>query len=213
MPMSRLFAGTSVTSCRPTRTCPESTSSRPASARSAVVLPQPDGPSSATSSPGSMSSDSPSSAFTGPNQRCRSTRRDGDAARRSRGSALLAVMRRASSTSGGAPTDGAGGRSGRSRAAARTRTAAPPARRHRTSASRLPIRTIDDLQGLEGEQRRDRVLAEHHRDRDDRGRQDAAADVGDDDPQDRSRPAGAEAAGCVRERRDVDRAKAESIAR
>ena len=59
MPMSRLFAGTSVTSRPPTTTRPPSTSSRPASARSAVVLPQPDGPSSATSAPGATSQGEP----------------------------------------------------------------------------------------------------------------------------------------------------------
>ena len=44
MPMSRLLAGTSVMSWPPTTTRPASASSRPASSRSAVVLPQPDGP-------------------------------------------------------------------------------------------------------------------------------------------------------------------------
>ena len=43
---------------------PESGSSSPASERSAVVLPQPDGPSSATISPGAISSVSPSRAWT-----------------------------------------------------------------------------------------------------------------------------------------------------
>ena len=40
--------------------------------RSTVVLPQPDGPSSATNSPGAISSDSPSSARVVPNDRFRS---------------------------------------------------------------------------------------------------------------------------------------------
>ena len=41
---------------------PASAVSKPATMRSAVVLPQPDGPSSATSSPGAISMDSPSRA-------------------------------------------------------------------------------------------------------------------------------------------------------
>ena len=44
MPMSRLLAGTLVTSTPPTDTVPDVASSRPARIRSAVVLPQPDGP-------------------------------------------------------------------------------------------------------------------------------------------------------------------------
>ena len=66
MPMSRLFAGTDVTSRPPTETVPDVASSSPAKMRSAVVLPQPDGPSSATNSPGSMCRVSPSSARTVP---------------------------------------------------------------------------------------------------------------------------------------------------
>ena len=52
-------------------TSPESANSNPATIRSAVVLPQPDGPSSATSSPGAMSSDISSSALVAPNARVR----------------------------------------------------------------------------------------------------------------------------------------------
>ena len=43
--------------------------SKPATMRRAVVLPQPDGPSSATSSPGASSIDSPSRARVSPNRR------------------------------------------------------------------------------------------------------------------------------------------------
>ena len=57
MPMSRLAAGTPDTSLPSISTSPESANSNPATTRSAVVLPQPDGPSSATSSPGAISSD------------------------------------------------------------------------------------------------------------------------------------------------------------
>ena len=49
-----------------------SADSKPATMRSAVVLPQPDGPSSATSSPGAILTDSPSSARVTPKARVRS---------------------------------------------------------------------------------------------------------------------------------------------
>ena len=52
MPISRLLAGTPLTSWPPTDTVPDVASSRPARIRNAVVFPHPDGPSSATSSPG-----------------------------------------------------------------------------------------------------------------------------------------------------------------
>jgi hypothetical protein len=56
--MSRRAAGTDEMSLPSTRTDPVSAVSKPATMRSAVVLPQPDGPSSATSSPGAISMDS-----------------------------------------------------------------------------------------------------------------------------------------------------------
>ena len=72
MPMSRLAAGTAEMSLPSISTSPASANSKPATIRSAVVLPQPDGPSSATSSPGAMSSDMSSSALTvAPNTRVR----------------------------------------------------------------------------------------------------------------------------------------------
>jgi hypothetical protein len=69
MPMSRRAAGTPLKSRPLMRISPESACSKPATIRSAVVLPQPDGPSSATSSPGAMSSDMLSSARRVPNAR------------------------------------------------------------------------------------------------------------------------------------------------
>ena len=77
MPMSRLAAGTGAMSLPSTVTVPLSAVSNPARIRSAVVLPQPDGPSSATSSPGAISSDSPFSARTAPNDRLTSRRLTG----------------------------------------------------------------------------------------------------------------------------------------
>ena len=72
MPMSRREAGTEDMSLPSMMTDPASADSNPATMRSAVVLPQPDGPSSATSSPGAISMDSPSSARVVPNARVRS---------------------------------------------------------------------------------------------------------------------------------------------
>ena len=71
MPMSRLAAGTDEMSLPSTRTDPVSAVSKPATMRRAVVLPQPDGPSSATSSPGAISMDSLSRARVAPNARVR----------------------------------------------------------------------------------------------------------------------------------------------
>src|ERR1041384_7463055 len=50
----------------PTQISPDSGLRNPATRRSVVVLPQPEGPSSATSSPGFTSSESPSTAATSP---------------------------------------------------------------------------------------------------------------------------------------------------
>ena len=72
MPMSRRAAGTDEMSLPSTRTDPVSAVSKPATMRSAVVLPQPDGPSNATSSPGAISMDSPSRARVAPKARVRS---------------------------------------------------------------------------------------------------------------------------------------------
>ncbi len=69
MPMSRRAAGIGAMSFPSTVTVPESANSKPATIRSAVVLPHPDGPSSATSSPGAISRLSPSSARVAPNDR------------------------------------------------------------------------------------------------------------------------------------------------
>ena len=70
MPMSRRFGGTSVTSLPSITTRPEVGRSKPATSRSAVVLPQPDGPSSETNSPVAISRSMPARATTSPNRRC-----------------------------------------------------------------------------------------------------------------------------------------------
>ncbi len=66
MPMSRLLAGTLVRSFPPTDTVPDVGWSSPARMRRAVVLPQPEGPSRATISPGLMCRVRPSRARTEP---------------------------------------------------------------------------------------------------------------------------------------------------
>ncbi len=67
--MSRLLGGLPVMSLPSTTICPESGWSKPATSRSAVVLPQPLGPSSETNSPVSSERLIPWSAVTGPNER------------------------------------------------------------------------------------------------------------------------------------------------
>ena len=62
MPMLRLWAGVPVMSLSPTSTVPESAHSNPAAMRSAVVLPQPDGPSRLISSPVAIARSKRSSA-------------------------------------------------------------------------------------------------------------------------------------------------------
>ena len=191
-----------------TRIRPSSISSRPPSARSAVVLPQPDGPSRATSSPGSMSMVRPSRAWTLPYQRCRSWNWTRTPARWSVAVAM----------------DCSGHDAGSSSAA---RSVARPARdtgdddqqderedqRRERDGDRdecvaLAEREDHDLEGVERQQRRDRELAQDERDREHGRRQDPRADVRQDDLEDRARPARAEASGRLGERRDVDAAQA-----
>ena len=66
MPMLRRFGGNSSMRLPPTVTEPEVWAMKPAMMRNSVVLPQPLGPSSATSSPASMSSDTRSTASAPP---------------------------------------------------------------------------------------------------------------------------------------------------
>src|SRR5207244_8159625 len=61
--MSRSFGGTLLTTRPPIQTLPSVMSSSPATMRSAVVLPQPDGPTRTTSSPSAMSRLRPSTAL------------------------------------------------------------------------------------------------------------------------------------------------------
>src|SRR5689334_6105082 len=60
--MSRFFGVSPLTTRSPMRTVPSLISSRPAAIRSAVVLPQPDGPTSTTNSPSAISRSRPSTA-------------------------------------------------------------------------------------------------------------------------------------------------------
>jgi hypothetical protein len=62
----RSFAARSVTSVSPIKMRPPDTDSSPATIRSVVVLPQPEGPSSVTSSAGSTRNDTSSTAVTSP---------------------------------------------------------------------------------------------------------------------------------------------------
>ena len=62
MPTPRRAGGTSLTTRSSKRTSPASGRSKPATRRSVVVLPHPEPPTSATSSPGAISRESPSTA-------------------------------------------------------------------------------------------------------------------------------------------------------
>src|SRR5215468_9282372 len=64
MAMSRFFAGRSVTCSAPMYTSPAVTSSRPATMRRIVDLPQPDGPTSTMNSPSSVESETSFTAMT-----------------------------------------------------------------------------------------------------------------------------------------------------
>ena len=68
MAMSRSLGGTSLTTLPPMEMVPPVTSSRPATIRSAVDLPQPEGPTSTMNSPSRMSRSSPSMTRTSPNR-------------------------------------------------------------------------------------------------------------------------------------------------
>src|SRR5881397_1526450 len=74
MPRPRLRGDTPLTTKPSKRISPLSGVSKPAIIRSVVVLPQPEPPTSETSSPGWMSSDSPSTAVA-PAKRLRTSRR------------------------------------------------------------------------------------------------------------------------------------------
>src|SRR5688572_11352959 len=68
IPMSRVYAGRSVTSSSSTKMRPSVGRSSPAIIRSIVVLPQPDGPRSEISLPGGSSRSTPSTAVTSSNR-------------------------------------------------------------------------------------------------------------------------------------------------
>jgi hypothetical protein len=67
MPKSRLLGGRAEMSRPPCSMRPVVWMSRPAMARSSVVLPQPDGPRKQTNSPSAISSEMSSSAVNAPN--------------------------------------------------------------------------------------------------------------------------------------------------
>src|SRR3989440_2263744 len=68
MPILRAYGGNPSTRRSPNRMSPPSTGEKPATMRSSVVLPQPDGPSSVNSSPSPISSVTRSTAVAAPNR-------------------------------------------------------------------------------------------------------------------------------------------------
>ena len=210
MPMSRRLAGMSVMSRPSSRTRPESSRSSPASERSAVVLPQPEGPSSATSSPGARSSDRPSSALTSPNRRRSSTSWTRTPARDGLAPATAAGGARASGCRLIGPLTRTLARPLWSMNDSRNRSAGRQQQRCERDRDRdariaLAEQVDHDLQGLEVQERRDRELAQHQGDRDQRCRHDRAHDVGHDDPPDHAEPGAAEAAAGLGEGDEVER--------
>ena len=212
MPMSRRLAGVSVMSRSPTRTRPESSRSRPASERSAVVLPQPEGPSSATSSPGRQIERQAIERA--------APRRTGGAARpAARGRRRAAGLRGAGHGRGRARKRRLQGHSSATRTRARAalvdeRQEEQQPRgqqqggqrdRDRDAGIALAEQVDHHLQGVEVEERGDRELAEHERHRDQRRGHDRTHDVGHDDPPDHAEPRAAEAAAGLGER-DAGRA-------
>ena len=79
--------------------------------------------------------------------------------------------------------------------------------RDRDARIALAEQVDHDLQGLEVQERRDRELAQHQGDRDERCRHDRAHDVGHDDPPDHAEPGAAEAAAGLGEGDEVERAE------
>ena len=87
MPVLRLCGGSVSMRCSPNRMRPASSSQNPATMRSSVVLPQPDGPSSVKNSPSRTAIDTSSTARTVP-------KRARDAVDRDRGHANLCERQR-----------------------------------------------------------------------------------------------------------------------
>ena len=199
MPMSRLLAGTRVMSWPPTATRPPSASSSPARIRSAVVLPQPDGPSSATSSPGSMRQRRGRRG----RARCRSCGAGPSAGRRRPGWR----RRRGRARGWTFSSPWSGGRGGRCRrrtwrtARRNANSSAASETATEIEASRLPSRLIATCRLLRLSRRGDGELAEHQRHRQERREQDGRADVGQDHPPHHGEPARAEGAGRLGQRR------------
>src|SRR5581483_3966459 len=196
IPMSRLFGDTCVTSRPSTTTRPSSGRSKPATMRSAVVLPQPDGPSSERNSPSPSLISIPSSAFTVPKSRWRfwSSR-----------NATIVLPRR-----------------GDDRAPCASLAADEEERQHRRPrypeaeqrerAGREALRLVDELdedgERLEGGEVRDRELAHDDREGQERPCERRGADVREDHLHERRRPARAEALRGLGQRMHVDGAEA-----
>src|SRR4051794_40604689 len=210
--MSRLLAGVREMSLPSTRTWPEVGWSKPASRRSAVVLPQPEGPSRASSSPGSIVRSRPSSADIEPKTR-RTLRystvvpllTSSDGAPAMRTAVWSAVM--SVSTDGALVAPGVG-----------AAVEEAEQQQHELHEQQAEDRHGGlGLTGLGGEldqphgerlgveqDRRDRVLAHHEGEAEEARVDDRGAEARGDHPQQHRRPAGAEVAGGLDQGPGVD---------
>src|SRR5260370_37237792 len=205
MPMSRLLAGRRMMSAPATVIWPTSASSSPPSRRSVVVLPQPDGPSKATSSPAWTVRSSPSRATTGPYLRLSPSIRTSTAAR----AALFCVLVMGELTCATSPPAAAGPTADIGQD--KQETEGKHQRGSRRGEEHPGIRCVpaDVVQvhlsvGVEQE-KSDGELTEDQSRGQQQGVQDRLPHIRRDDPNDHGEPARPETAGCLGQGRDVDR--------
>ncbi len=196
--MSRWLAGTSVMSWPSTTIRPESGSSSPASARSAVVLPQPDGPEQRDQLARGQLQCQAVQGVDRPVVALHVEQLHGDPASRpvaSCAGAAEIVMCDPFSLRFLDLRRSAAGHDGDAEDEHEREQQRGQRDRDRDERIALAEQVDDHLQRVVVEQRRDGELAEHQRDRDHRGRQDRAADVGHDDLEHHARPSGARGCG------------------
>src|SRR5256885_5512149 len=192
--MSRLLGAVFVTSLPATTMRPWSGRSKPATSRSAVVLPQPDGPRSDRNSPSPSEMSIPFSALTVPKSRWRFW------------SSRYPISAPSARSSEDTPRAAALASHEQEREHGEPREAEAHQRQRRRGVGlRLVDVLQEDRERVERREVRDRELAEHDRERQE-GRADRRRpDVREDDLEQRRRPARSEALRRLRQRVDVDR--------
>src|SRR3954469_769334 len=192
--MSRFDGATFVTSFPSTTMRPASGRSKPATSRKAVVLPQPEGPSSERNSPWPSSTWMPFSAFTGPKLRCRSW---------SSRYAISALSSRAAED----PARAAALAADEEQREHRAPGEAEAHQRERGGGIRLRLVYVlqEEREGVERGQVGDRELAQDHRQREEGSAQRRRADVRQDHLEERRHPVRTETLRRLRQRVHVDR--------